>query len=95
MRLLYLPSSRRDVAWLLHYCERIFPEGAARALERILTAESLLLDNPYAGRPVQRLGARRLTVPRTPFFLLYRVGEDRIEILRVPDSRSFDATLFD
>jgi plasmid stabilization system protein ParE len=95
MRILYLPTSRRDAAWLFHYSERIFPQGATRAFERILVAESLLLDNPYAGRPLQRLRARRLTVPRTPFFILYRVAEDRIEILRVPDSRSFDSSLFD
>lgn len=93
MRLVYLPGSARDLLWLRHYYSRVFPEGAAAARKRILAAERLLLDNPYAGRPCGGLGVRRLPVPRTPFLLLYRVTAERIEVLRVIDGRSFDSML--
>ena len=93
MRLAYLPTCRRDLLWLRHYYERVFPEGAAKARGRIEAAERLLLDNPHVGRPTHRPGVRRLAIRRTPFFFVYRVSADRIEILRVIDSRSFSSML--
>lgn len=95
MRLVYLKSSRGDLAWLRHYYEHVFPQGATAAQQRFRATEALLRGNPYAGRPAGPDGVRRLMIPRTPFFYVYQVAEDRIEILRVPDSRSFDSTLFD
>jgi toxin ParE1/3/4 len=93
MRLVYLPSCRRDLLWLRHYYERVFPEGAVRARRHIQGAERLLLDNPYVGRPTHRDDVRRLPVTRTPFFILYRVAAERIEILRIIDGRSFESML--
>jgi plasmid stabilization system protein ParE len=93
MRIVYLASAVRDLQWLRHYYQRVFPAGAARAAQRIRATERLVLDNPHAGRPTQRREVRRVSVARTPFFLLYRLSEDRIEILRVIDSRSFDSLL--
>lgn len=91
MRVVYLPSAARDLSWLRHYYERVFPQGAERARARILAAERLILDNPHAGRPTHREGVRRLPISRTPFFLIYRPTPARIEILRVMDGRAFDA----
>jgi plasmid stabilization system protein ParE len=95
MRLVYLPSAARDLLWLRHYYERVFPQGAAAARARILAMERLILDNPYIGRPTHRADVRRLGVTRTPFFVLYRPTPERIEILRVIDGRSFDSMLED
>ena len=95
MRLVYLPSALRDLLWLRHYYERVFPEGAAGARTRIRAMERLLLDNPHAGRPTHREGVRRLPIARTPFFVVYRPTPERIEILRVFDGRAFDAGLED
>jgi plasmid stabilization system protein ParE len=95
MRLVYLPSARSDLRWLRHYYVRVFPEGAATARAHILATERLILDNPHIGRPTHRPEVRRLQVARTPFFLLYRVAADRIEVLRLIDSRSFDSLLGD
>jgi plasmid stabilization system protein ParE len=95
MRLVYLPSCRRDLLWLRHYYERVFPEGAAGARRRIAAAERVILDNPYIGRPTQHPGVRRLAIARTPFFVVYRVAAERIEVLRIIDSRSFDSMLDD
>jgi toxin ParE1/3/4 len=93
VRLVYLPSFRRDLLWLRHYYERIFPDGAAGPQKHVRAAERLLLDNPYIGRPTHRDDVRRLPVARTPFFIVYRVSADRIEILRVIDGRSFKSML--
>ena len=99
MRLVYLPGARRDLAWLRHYYEQDFPEGAAAARTRIRAVEKLLAQNPFAGRPVHPTvhpsGVRRLVIPRTPFFVLYRVRDEHIEVLRLPDGRSFDSMLFE
>lgn len=34
-------------------------------------------------------------VSRTPFFYVYQVIDGRVEVLRIPDSRSFDSMLLD
>jgi plasmid stabilization system protein ParE len=95
MRLVYLPSCVRDLVWWRHYYARVFPEGAAVARERILAIERLLLEHPQAGRPTHRPDVRRLSVPRTPFVAFYRLREERIEILRLIDTRSFDSMIDD
>jgi plasmid stabilization system protein ParE len=95
MQLVYLPSCRRGLLWLRHYYERVFPEGAANAHSRILATERLLLDNPYIGRATHRPGVRRIAIARTPFLLVYRPTAERIEIMRVIDSRSYESMLLD
>jgi plasmid stabilization system protein ParE len=95
MRIVYLASAARDMQWLRHYYQRVFPAGATKAAQQLQATERLLLDNPHAGRPTARPDIRRMTVARTPFFMLYRVAPARIEVLRVIDSRSFDALLGD
>ncbi len=90
MRIVYLPSTRRDLAWFRHYYDRIFPEGARGAYNRLIAMEKALLDNPWIGRPTHAPDVRRLLIPRTPFLLLYRVT-DHIEILRLLDGRSLGA----
>lgn len=95
VRLVYPPSAVRDLLWLRHYYERVFPEGAAAARDRVHKVEGLLLDNPYLGRPTHRPDVRRLRIPRTPFSFVYRPTAERIEVLRVIDGRAFDALIDD
>ena len=90
MNLVYLPSAAADLAWFRDYYERIFPEGAARARERVRAVEAVLIDNPRAGRPTHREDVRRFPVTRTPFAFVYRVTAERIEVLRVLDTRAFE-----
>jgi toxin ParE1/3/4 len=95
VRLVYLPRVAQDLLWFRHYYTQVFPQGAAAARERVLATERLLLGNPHLGRPTHRPDVRRLSIARTPFFLLYRLRDDRIEILRFIDGRSFDSLLED
>ena len=88
MKLVFLPATRADLAWMRTYYTRTFPDGARRAAEAYLGACDLVRDHPAIGRPVEGLaGVRELLIPRTQFSFLYRVTEDRIEVLRVWDQR--------
>ena len=88
MRLVYLASTAPDFVWLRRYYAQIFPEGDRRAREQFRKATALLLVNPHIGRPVAPPAVRELVIPRTPFSIVYRVREDRIEILRIWDNRA-------
>ena len=90
MRLAYLRTALHDLVWMRAYHERTFPEGAAGARISALRMETLVMDNPFVGRPTHRPEVKKLPITRTPFFVLYRPTAERIEILRVIDGRSLD-----
>lgn len=78
-----------DLRWFKTYYIKAFPEGKATADKRFIAVQQLLKANPYIGHPSEKIeGAREHRVLRTPFNFLYRVLDDRIEILRVLDTRS-------
>lgn len=88
MKLVFLPSTRSDLAWMRTYYTQVFPDGAKRAAEQYHRASGIARDNPLVGHPVEDIGdIREFSIPRTPFSLIYRVVEDRIEVLRVWDQR--------
>jgi toxin ParE1/3/4 len=95
MRVRYAPSTVPDLQWFRRYYERVFPEGAQAARRRVKAMETLLAENPFAGRRTRRPGVRRIPIRNTPFLILYRVQADAIEILRVIDTRSGDLLLDD
>jgi plasmid stabilization system protein ParE len=88
MKLIYLDSSKPDLAWLRTYYGSVFSEGSASASARYIKTIELLQRSPYIGRPVGQDDLRRLPILRTPFTVFYRVIEDRIEIVRVWDQRA-------
>ena len=93
MRIVYLRSAAGDLRWLRSYYERVFPEGAEKAREAVRRMEDLVAGNPFVGTVTHRAEVRRLRIARTPFFVLYRPTSERIEILRVIDSRSLDSMI--
>lgn len=53
---------------------------AKRVLQRIVRSATSLIDNPYLGHPSESTdGMHELQVARLPYFLPYRVVDDRIE----------------
>lgn len=87
MKVIYLAEARRDVArWRLYY-RKVFPQGGPAAFRILLASERLLQENPMAGVPLDLPGLRKLSIPNTPFALVYRVRNDRIEIHRLFDMR--------
>ena len=88
MKLVFLPSTRADLAWMRNDYTRVFPEGARRAAAQYVRTRNLLHQNPLIGHVVEDIeGIREYSIPRMPFSFIYRVVEDRIEILRVWDQR--------
>ena len=70
------------------YYAHIFPDGAKRAADQYRRTCGVIRDNPLAGRPVEEMeDVREFSIPRTPFSFIYRVVDDRIEVLRVWDQR--------
>ena len=70
------------------YYAHIFPDGAKRAADQYRRTCSIISENPLVGHPVEEIeGVREFSIPRTPFSFIYRIVEDRIEVLRVWDQR--------
>jgi len=88
MKIVYLPSARDDLAWMRSYYTRVFPEGSARAREHFRAAQRMLAANPDIGRATDVATVRELQIARTPFSIIYRLRNERIEILRVWDGRA-------
>lgn len=88
MKLVYLDSTARDLQWFRHYYRSVFAEGSPKARQHFKVAIKTLSANPYAGHQNDTWrDVRELPVPRTPFVLIYRVTQDRIEVLRLWDTR--------
>ena len=70
------------------YYVHIFPDGAKRAADQYRKTCGIISENPLVGRPVEEIeGVREFSIPRIPFSFIYRIVEDRIEVLRVWDQR--------
>ena len=89
MRLVFLASSIDDLRWFKQYYMNVFPEGRVKANKQFLALQKALKINPYIGHSSDGMeGAREHHILRTPFTFIYRIKQDRIEILRVIDNRS-------
>ena len=67
---------------------RTFPDGATHAAGPYRRTCGIISENPLVGRPVEEIeGVREFSIPRTPFSFIYRIVEERIEVLRVWDQR--------
>ncbi len=89
MKLVFLASSKADFRWFKHYYMSVFPEGWAKADNQFLSLIRTLKANPHIGQPSDIVeGTRVFPILKTPFSLVYRVKEDRIEVLRLIDNRS-------
>ncbi len=88
MKLVFLPSTAPDLLWMRAYYERVFPHGAKRAAEHYRLACRLIRDNPLIGHRVDDFpDVREFAIQRTPFSVIYRIVDERIEVLRIWDQR--------
>lgn len=88
MKLVFLPSTRPDLLWMRTHYTSVFPAGAKRAAEYYRLACSVIRENPLIGHSVEDIpGIREFAIQRTPFSVIYRVIDDRIEVLRIWDQR--------
>jgi plasmid stabilization system protein ParE len=88
VKIVFLPSADTGVRWFTRYYRTAFPEGGRSAQAQMARTLAVLADNPCIGYPYLDKGLREYSIRRTPFSLLYRIAEDRIEILRLWDKRA-------
>ncbi|MGB9429497.1 MAG: type II toxin-antitoxin system RelE/ParE family toxin [Gammaproteobacteria bacterium] len=65
------------------YIARENPSAAKQVVNRIAATCRQLLDHPVMGRAGRITGTRELIVNRTPYFVIYAVVDDTVQILRV------------
>jgi toxin ParE1/3/4 len=83
LNIVWLPRAAADRDALI---DHIAQDSIAAALDqgdRIMAAVKRLGDYPEIGREGRVNGTRELVVGRTSFVVIYRVGADRVEVLRV------------
>ena len=88
MKIAYLKQARRDLLWWSSYYQRTFPAGKLSVYRRFKNILEVLKENPFAGIQVDETDLRRFPIPRTPFLIVYRVGNAKLEIVRVWDMRN-------
>jgi toxin ParE1/3/4 len=73
-----------DLTNMCDYTEERFGAAQARhAAVAIYEAADLLKDMPHRGRSGRKLGTRELIVSKFPFIVVYRVGTEAVEIVRI------------
>jgi addiction module RelE/StbE family toxin len=82
MRLRWTERALADLKRIRSHIEGDDPAAAQRMVQRLVEASWRLSDFPRMGRPGKIVGARELVVPRTPYYLAYRMLEGEVEILR-------------
>jgi plasmid stabilization system protein ParE len=93
MRIAYSGLARSDLRWYDRYYKQVFPEGALNAHAHYMRAIRLLLEHPHVGQEIDAAGTRAWPIPKTPFSLIYRVRNEKIQVLRVWDNRRDRAEL--
>lgn len=94
MEVVYLDTALEDMGWFRRYYAAVFLEGRGIARESLRRTERLIAENPSVGHVTDgQTGVREFPLRRTPFSVLYRVRDNRIEILRIFDQRSFRADI--
>ena len=83
MRLLRAESYGEDLERIAEHIARDKPRAALAMWDEIEAQVERLRTFPNSGRRGRLKGTRELVVPRTPFIVVYRVGQDRVELLRV------------
>ncbi len=77
-----------DLEDILDHYTAISPDLAYEVIDHIFDSPRMLVDFPHLGRPAGAFDLRKWAVRHTPFILLYRVSEARVEIARIVHSAS-------
>lgn len=83
MRLRYDPAALRDLAAICDYIAQHNAGAATRLAARIRAALGRLEAHPHSAPKRRSDDIRILVVPGTPYFALYRVRGEEVQILRI------------
>jgi addiction module RelE/StbE family toxin len=84
MHVRFQDTAEADLVAIKRYIEPKSPKGLERVLTAIFTIAEQLESFPLMGRVGEVEGTREITVPRTPFRLIYTLDDPHfIDIVRV------------
>src|SRR6266404_6149303 len=83
MPIKWLRTALRNLNHHADYIAKDNPDAARRAVERVQAAVGQLTEHPNMGRIGRVAGTRELIVGGTPWVIIYRLGADAVEIIRV------------
>lgn len=83
MKLKWTRRALQQLVEAQDYIAQDNPLAARQIAGRIVDATRLLLVNPELGRRGRVSETREWVVNRTPYFLIYSVNDDAVQILRV------------
>jgi toxin ParE1/3/4 len=80
-------EARADLRELVIYLAEYDPVVARKAAQSLFARGNRLVDLPGLGRPGAEPGTRELSVPRWRRVMVYRVTNNRIEVLALRNTR--------
>ena len=83
MNVVYAPRALRDLQGLSAYLVERSPAGAGNVLAAIRSSINTLSYFPEIGPLVDDAGHRRISVPRYPYVIFYRIDTDDLLILDI------------
>ena len=76
-----MPLAEQDLEAGHDYIAGDSARAAARLVARVFEAAEMLVRYPSAGHPGRVAKTRELSIPRTPYIVVYRQRRDEIQIL--------------
>jgi toxin ParE1/3/4 len=83
MEIRWSPEAAADFTAMIQYIRQDNSAAALRAARAIYQTVAQLKAFPKRGRPGRVDGTRELPISQLPFVVVYRVGENAVEIARV------------
>lgn len=83
MNLEYTLAAESDLASILDYVARHDPAAARRLVPRIRKAARRLERFPFSAPKRRRDDTRILVIPGTPYFAIYQIASDEVQVLRI------------
>lgn len=87
MSIVWLPVAVQDIIHIRVYIADRDPQSAQLNALRLDKAINRLSAMPNIGRPGRISGTRELIISGTPYLAVYRVQNNRVEILRILHGR--------
>lgn len=83
MKIRWSPAAADDLQHISDYLRQRYPRHRQPTIERIYAEIRSLKDLPNRGRQGRRVGTREMFLLRLPYVVVYRVRDERVEILRI------------
>ncbi len=83
LKIVWAPQAESDLTEGVAYIARDSVTAGLDVEDRVLQAVERLADYPSMGRAGRLSTGRELVVARTPYVVVYEVGADLVEIMRI------------